>query len=302
MPLESVSNKVDGVAGWDKTVADVNNVDETFANARDLGYARLNNSRISVIGQLGKYDNKDMYMVQVQSNGKLFVNLRTGDSTEDEKVLDLSKYDEKLNEIKTNLEALGIKTEEEVIDTTPKTPLEIAKAEVEKMKEEREKAQAGLLDDIAPGLTIKVYMQKGNRTICIGDSTADKNSDEYATMKSILSGEYKAKKGQYYIEVGSEEETLRENTPYIMQIKQGDKYINDYLVTETESEDSKNETISLTSSTSSSEYISSAYAAQIQAQQYSATATMMSDAYTNLAAIKNKQSGASKIFSTLLNV
>ena len=59
MPLTSVSNKVDGVAGWDKTVTDVNNVDETFANARDLGYARLNNSRISVIGQLGKYDNKD---------------------------------------------------------------------------------------------------------------------------------------------------------------------------------------------------------------------------------------------------
>lgn len=302
MPLASVSNKVDGVAGWDKTVADVNNIDETFANARDLGYARLNNSRISVIAQLGKYDNKDMYMVQVQSNGKLFVNLRTGDSTDDEKVLDLSKYEQSLNEIKANMEALGIKTEEEVVDTTPKTPLEIAKAEVQKMKEEREKAQAGLLDDIAPGMTIKVYMQKGNRTICIGDSSADKKSEEYTTMKSILSGEYKAKKGQYYIEIGSEDKTLRENIPYVMQIKQGDKYINDYLVTETESEDTKNETISLTSSTSSSEYISSAYAAQIQAQKYSATATMMSDAYTNLSSIKNKQSGASKIFSTLLNV
>lgn len=303
MPLASVSNKVDGVAGWDKTVADVNNIDETFANARDLGYARLNNSRISVIGQLGKYDNKDMYMVQVQSNGKLFINLRTGDSTDDEKVLDLSKYDERLNEIKAEMEALGIKTEEEeVVDTTPKTPLEIARAEVQKMKEEREKAQAGLLDDIAPGMTIKVYMQKGNRTICIGDSTADKNSEEYATMKSILSGEYKAKKGQYYIEIGSEEETLSESTPYVMQIKQGTKYINDYLVTETESEDTKNEKISLTSSTSSSEYISSAYAAQIQAQKYEATATMMVDAYTNLASIRNKQSGATKLFSTLLNI
>ena len=56
MGLTSVSNKVDGVAGWDKSVADVNNIDETFANARDLGYSRLNNTRISVIGQLGKYD------------------------------------------------------------------------------------------------------------------------------------------------------------------------------------------------------------------------------------------------------
>ncbi len=302
MPLESVSNKVDGVAGWDKTVADVNNIDENFANARDLGYARLNNSRISVIAQLGKYDNKDMYMVQVQSNGKLFVNLRTGNSTGDEKVLDLSKYDTTLNEIKADLEAMGVKTEEEVIDTTPKTPYDIAKAEVEKMKAEREAEKAGLLDDIAPGMTIKVYMKKGNRTICLGDSTADKNSDEYAIMKSILSGEYKAKKGMYYIEVGSAEETPKENIPYIMQIKQGDKYINDYLVTETESEDSKNETISLTSSTSSSEYISSAYAAQIQAQKYDATVTMMTNAYQNLASIKNKQTGAAKMFSTLLNV
>ncbi len=302
MPLESVSNKVDGVAGWDKTVADVNNIDENFANARDLGYARLNNSRISVIAQLGKYDNKDMYMVQVQSNGKLFINLRTGDSTGDEKVLDLSKYETTLNEIKAEMEALGIKTEEETVDTTPKTPYDIAKAEVEKMKAEREAEKAGLLDEIAPGMTIKVYMKKGNRTICIGDSTADKNSDEYATMKSILSGEYKAKKGMYYIEIGSEDEAPKENVPYVMQIKQGDKYINDYLVTETESEDTKNETISLTSSTSSSEYISSAYAAQIQAQKYEATATMLSSAYTNLASINNKKTGAAKLFSTLLNV
>ena len=41
MPLQSVSNKVDGVAGWDKSVVDINNIDESFANARDLGYSRL---------------------------------------------------------------------------------------------------------------------------------------------------------------------------------------------------------------------------------------------------------------------
>lgn len=129
MALASVSNKVDGVAGWDKSVADVNNVDEVFSNARDLGYSRLNNTRISVIGKLGKYDSKDMYKVQVQSNGKLFLNLRAGDSDEKEKVLDLSKYDQKLEEIKANMKELGIKTDDDIIDTTPKTPLEIAKAE-----------------------------------------------------------------------------------------------------------------------------------------------------------------------------
>ena len=65
MPLQSVSNKVDGVAGWDKSVVDVNNVDENFANARDLGYSRLNRTRVSVIGRLGKYDSSDLYKIQV---------------------------------------------------------------------------------------------------------------------------------------------------------------------------------------------------------------------------------------------
>ncbi len=299
MPLVSVSNKVDGVAGWDKAVVDVNNVDENFANARDLGYSRLNRTRVSVIGKMGKYDSSDMYKIQVQSNGKLFVNLRTG-SDEDEKVLDLSAHEQRLNEIKSQLEAMGVKTEEDKIDTTPKTPVDIAKAEIAKMKEEREKEKAGLLDDIAPGMTIKVYMQKGNRTVCIGDSTSDKNSKEYATMKSILSGEYKAKKGMYYIEVSSEE-NLRKETGYVMQIKQGDKYTDDYLVTEGESQDTKNETISMTSSTSSSEQISSAYAAQIQAMKYDSTANMMADAYKNLASINNKKSSTVKLFSSLIN-
>ena len=304
MAISSVGSSTENsnIAGWDKSVTDVNNVDESFANARDLGWSRLNDSRISVIATLDEYDNKDMYMVQVQSNGKLFINLRTGDSTDDGNVLDLSKYETRLEEIKAELEAMGIKTEEEVIDTTPKTPLEIARAEVEAQKAAREEANKGLLDDIAPGMTIKVYMKQGNRTVTVGDSTADKNSDEYANMKAILSGDYKAKKGYYYIEVGSEEETPSASTPYVMQIRQGDKYRNDYLVTENKSTDSENQTISLTSSTSSAEYISSAYAAQIQAQKYEATATMLSDAYTNLSSIKSKQDKTSQLFSTLLSV
>ena len=302
MGLASVSNKVNGVAGWDKSVTDVNNVDESFANARDLGYARLNNTRTSVIGRLGKYDSKDLYRIQVLSNGKLFVNIRNGDSLEKDNVLDLSKYEQSLNELKSTMEKMGMVTEEEtpVIDTTPKTPLEIAKDEVAKMKEERAKANAGLLDDIAKGMTIKVYMQQGKKTTVIGDSTASKESKEYAAMEKILSGDYRAKKGTYYIEVSSEEK-ISEEKPYIMQIKQGRRYVNDYLVTEANSEDSKKQTISLTSSTSSSEQISSAYAAQIQAQKYDATTTMLSDAYTHLSSIKNKKTGLVKLFSGLVN-
>ena len=298
MPLQSVSNKVNGVAGWDKSVVDINNVDESFANARDLGYSRLNNTRISVIGRLDKYDDRDLYKVQVQSNGKIFLNLRSGEEEKD-KVLDLSKYEARLEEIKLQNAALGIKEENNEIKVI-KTPLDEVKEKLAKQKAEREKANAGLLDELAPGMTIKVYMQKGNRTVCIGDTTADKNSKEFANMKSIMSGEYKAKKGLYFIEIGTED-NLRKELPYVMQLKQGSKYVNDYLVNEAKSEDSKKETITKTSSTSSSEQLSAAYAAQIQATRYEATTTMMVNAYTNLASIRNKQDGVVKLFSSLIN-
>ncbi len=299
MPLASVSNKVNGVAGWDKAVTDVNNIDESFANARDLGYSRLNNTRISVIGRLGKYDAKDLYRVQVQSNGKLFINIRNGDSVEADSARQKT-YEAKLEELKNTLSGMGIKQEDETtpVPVEPQTPLEKARAEVAKMKEERAKANAGLLDELAPGMNIKVYKQQGKKTVLIADSSADKSSKEYATMKSILEGNYRAKKGDFYIEVGADE-TIKEEKPYVMQIKQGTRYVNDYLVKEANSEDTKNQTISLTSSTSSSEQISSAYAAQIQAQRYDTTATMLSDAYTNLSSIKNKPTGLQKLFSKL---
>ena len=86
-----------------------------------------------------------------------------------------------------------------------------------------------------------------------------------------------------------------------MQMKQGNKYVNDYLVTEANSEDTKNEKISTTSSTSSSELLSAAYAAQIQATKYEATTNMMANAYLNLSSIRNKQSNTIKLFSSLIN-
>ena len=73
---------------WEKTLTDMNNVDESFANARDLGYSRLNYSRLTAIGTLAKVDKVDIYKTNVISNrGKLSISVRTGG--EDSKVLDL---------------------------------------------------------------------------------------------------------------------------------------------------------------------------------------------------------------------
>ena len=54
-----------GIGRWEKSVKDVNDVDEKFANARDLGYMRLNYARVSTVGQLAEYDTVDMYIQKV---------------------------------------------------------------------------------------------------------------------------------------------------------------------------------------------------------------------------------------------
>ena len=105
----SGSTNVDdkGINHWEKTVTDVNDVDEKFSNARDLGYMRLNYARVSAIGNLAKYDTQDIYKIQVQSNGKLTIGLRSGSESDDESVLDLSEYQKQLDGLKNQPDPEG---------------------------------------------------------------------------------------------------------------------------------------------------------------------------------------------------
>lgn len=110
--ISGTSNVKDGIAYWEKQVKDVNDVDEKFSNSRDLGYLRLNYSRLTAVGSLAKYDKEDNYKVTVQSNGKLSISIRNA-SAEDEKVLDLSKYEEALDELKKQTDPEGWAKEQE---------------------------------------------------------------------------------------------------------------------------------------------------------------------------------------------
>lgn len=280
--ISGVTNKDDkGVYSWEKTVKDVNNVDESFANARDLGYTRLNYARITAVGKLGKYDSKDIYSLQVQSNGKLSLSLRNTNA-EDEKVLDLSKYEEKIDEIKKMLDPEGWKAEQEK-----------KQAELEKMD---------LLDTTAKGMTVKVYTVKNGRQVLVGDSTAEKGTKERDNLDAMLKGEYKAQKGNYYIEVGTQDGyEFDEDPAYAMQILQGTTYKHDYIMTETVSDDTKNKKITKTpSQNSASGALSPANALLIQAGRYQSTAQMLSVGYMNMASINSKKDSVSQLFSTLL--
>lgn len=269
----SGSTNVDdkGINHWEKTVTDVNDVDENFSNARDLGYMRLNYARVSAIGNLAKYDTQDIYKIQVQSNGKLTIGLRSGSESDDESVLDLSEYQQKLDELKKQTDPEGY-----------------AKEQAEKKKKEE---AYGLLGANGEGLQMQVYMKKNGREVLIGDTTADKDSKEYANMEKILNGEYRAKQGDYYIKISrSDEVDSREEVPYLLQVKQGDSYKHDYMTTEQVSEDTKNKKKSTVPMTNVGGTLSAVNALQIQAQRYQTAAQMLQVGYMNMADIYNNNS------------
>ncbi|MBR1604519.1 MAG: hypothetical protein IJ660_00235 [Alphaproteobacteria bacterium] len=290
--ISGVTNRDDnGRYSWEKSVVDVNDVDESFKTARDLGYTRLNYARVTTVSTLDKYDQKDMYAIQLQSNGNLRITMKSGDSS-DEKVLDLSKYESALEDIKREL-----------------NPLDYATDELDKLKKD---AAKDIFEQNAPGLYMKVYMTQHGKQVLIADSTADKDSKLYQAAEDIMNGDYRAKKGNYFIETGfkSDAEISKDGSAYALQIQQGTSYKHDYVTKEYKSEDSKNQKTTTTkdmeleasTNTYGTTTISAAYAAQIQAQSYATTATMLSNAYLNLADINTKTNKTAQMFSTLLNV
>lgn len=286
--ISSTTNKDDsGISSWEKSVTDVNNIDESHANARDLGYTRLNYARVTAIAQLGKYNEMDTYKIQVQSNGSLSISLRNTDGGDN--VLDLSKYEEYLDTLKQQLDPEGYAEEQA------------------KKKEENEN---NILGETAPGMSLKVYTVKNGKEILIADSTAAVDSEEYQNMKAILSGEYKASKGDYYIEVGTTGEAdPNDDHPYAMQILQGTEYKHDYIMTQADSEDTSNKTVSTTpdtslnsTSASGTSVISAAYAAQIQAVSDEGAANLLASGAGNLSSItSDSDDTASALFSTLIS-
>lgn len=255
---------------WEKTLTDMNNVDESFANARDLGYSRLNYSRLTAIGTLAKVDKVDIYKTNVISNrGKLSISIRTGG--EDSKVLDLSTYETYLNQLKQQTDPEGY--------------------EKEKAEKKKEQAEKSSLELTAPGVRIEVYStNRQGKQVLVADSAEDEGSELRENLELMLTGEYEASKGTYYIKI-SRDETVDsdEEMPYALQIKMGDTFKHDYVAIEQPSEDTNNgkeSKIPLTTSSGGS--LSAVNALQIQASRYQATAQMLQVGYQNMASIYSK--------------
>ena len=256
-----------GVAGWNKTVTDMNNVDELFRNARDVGYLRMNVSRVNVIGRLSaKYDSSDLYKVQIQSNGKLRVALRSGDTEDSEKVMDMSKYEKALREAGIDVNLSG----DEKKSTTDDT-------------------EKSLIEQSAPGAKMLVYMKRGGREVLVADSHAAEGSKLRIAADQMLTGDYKAKKGDYYVKLERDDTIqVKDELMYALQMQVGDSYKHDYTITEKISDDVKNKKISKVQATQLYGVLSNANALEIQATKYEATANMLADSYLNLASIYNR--------------
>ena len=269
--ISSTTNKDEnGISSWEKTVQDVNDIDEKFANARDMGYTRLNYARVTTVGKLAGYDSVDYYKIQVQSNGKLSVSLRSTEG-EDETVLDLSEYDAKLEELRKLTDPEGWAKEQE--------------------EKKAQEANARLLDLTAKGLQLQVYTIKNGKEVLIGDSNAEKGSDEYEAMSQILSGDYRAQKGTYYFKVSRDESVESDKEmPYALQVLQGTSYKHDYVMTEQVSEDTTNKKNSTVPTSSTDGTLSGANAMLIQASRYEATAQMLAVGYQNMASIYGNNS------------
>ncbi len=280
--IDSLKNSMVGgssARSWEKKVADMNDIDESFANARDLGHTRLNYSRITAVGELSNNDSVDIYKTTVDSKrGKLSLSLQTAGN--EDKVLDLSKYEDYINQLK--------------LEFNPDEYYE------EQKKKEEAANNKNVLEDSAPELNVQVYStDKYGRQVLIADSTADKDSDLYSNLKNMMAGEYEATAGDYYVKVSRNDTvTSKDKVQYAVQMMMGKTYKHDYIAIETNSEDTKNKTTSKVPSTAnnangySTSLISSASALQIMASADQGAADMMSAGYLKLASIYNKNSKA----------
>ncbi len=282
--MSTVSSTSSSSNTWDKTVSDINDVDESLANARDLGYTRLNYARVSAVASLDYYNTVDTYTISVQSSGYLTISLVNGEG-EEESLLDLSEYTTFIDDMNSDL---GLNEDSTMDD------LDAALDEL---------TSASVVETTAPGMSLQVYMTINNKEVLIADSTADQDSEEYQNMVALMSGTYKAEAGQYYICVGTSETITDddESFPYILQIQQGDSYKHDYVTTQSYSSDSTNKTITETpDETLSGSTSSSYYATLLQASSNTYAASILSDGYIAIASRNDDSSYSSILFDCLL--
>lgn len=198
---------------WEKTVRDPLNANENWSKARDLGIARINYSRLSLVAELSKDDSVDYYKFNAISRGNLRISIRDSDA---------ANQDDDLPELDANeyIKAAGIAVEETALD------------QAEKQKSQFEEILANLR---GKNTRMQLFTIKNGKEVVVADSTAEEGSTEFDNFESLSYGEYRLRNSQmFYLKISRIDETKSSDVyQYTVQVQIGDNHKHDYLTTET---------------------------------------------------------------------
>ncbi len=248
---------------WEKTSIDI--YDESISNARDIGQARLNYSRLNVVTTLSKNEREDWFKFNVVSRGKL------------------------------RLSAVNLSAKKEEKDTS-------ASDATDALEDAKKDYQSAIDSFKGKGLRIEVFTYKNNRQTLVA-SNDEGSKKAYESFEKMMRGEYKvspSEKGWYYIHVSTENgKPVDEDTLYALQLQMGDTYKHDYL-TQEQSIDHTKVTESDIALSKAQEALSNV-AASAQILNAQSAAGLLSAGYTNMATIQSSSgSKAAQLFSLLV--
>lgn len=239
---------------------------ESIRNARDMGQARLNYSRLNMVTTLSENETEDWFSFTTPSRGKLRLT-----------AINISAA-QKDNENK------------DLKDTTAEDELEEAASNYEKAIEQFR----------GQDLKVEVYQFVNNRQTLIATNEEGKGKQTEA-FEQMMRGQFEnSKKGTYYVHVTTKDgKPVKEDTLYALQVQLGDKFTNDY-VTQEQSIDHTDMTKADMALAQAQDAIQSATAnGSVLAAQ--GAADLLATGYTNMAVLQQNtgKSAAAKIFSIL---
>lgn len=251
------------VKSWEKTSRDT--YADSIRNARDIGQARLNYSRLNMVTTLSKNETEDWFSFTTTSRGKLRLTAINISAAEKDSEKDLSK-------------------------TTATDELEEAASNYEKAIEQFR----------GQDLKVEVYQYVNNRQTLIATNEKG-NQKQTEAFEKMMRGQFDVtKKGTFYIHVTTKDgKPVSEDTLYALQVQLGDKYKHDY-VTQEQSIDHTKMTKSDIALAKAQDSLSSATVSSSLLSAQGAC-NLLSAGYTNMATLQqsSKGSSAARIFSII---
>lgn len=251
------------VKSWQKTSIDT--YAESIRNARDMGQARLNYSRLNMVTTLSKNETEDWFSFTTTSRGKLRLTAINISAAQKENEKDLSK-------------------------TTAEDELEEAASNYEKAIEQFK----------GQDLKIEIYQFVNNRQTLIA-TNEDGKGKETEAFEQLMRGQFEnTKKGTYYVHVTTKDgKPVSEDTLYALQVQLGDKYTNDYVTQEQSIDHTEMSKSDMAYAQAQDALQSASVNGRVLAMQ--GACDILAAGYTNMATMQQQSSGstAARILSIL---